>query len=76
MAANKLGSVWSSMKTIVGLQDQQSNRDVSIDGFNSNNELASAFNCFYNRFNTVNFDTDIQQLKEQLEDSQHLQYMF
>lgn len=71
MAANKLGSAWSSMKTMVGLQRDQRNDHVSVEGFNSNLELAGAFNCFFNCFNTVDSDSNIQGLKEDLVDSKH-----
>jgi hypothetical protein len=53
MASNNLGSVWSSMKTIVGHQNPKSSSRIILNGFNSDIESSNAFNVFYNRFDTV-----------------------
>ena len=50
MASNSLGSAWSSMKTIAGLQNKIDSTSVTLNGFSSNSDLANALNCFYNRF--------------------------
>lgn len=46
MATNNLGSSWDSMKTIAGLQNLKSSSPVTLDGFSSDTELASALNQF------------------------------
>lgn len=47
MATNNLGSAWDSMKTIAGLQNLKSSSPVTLDGFSSDTELASALIQFY-----------------------------
>lgn len=72
MASNSLGSAWSSMKTITSLQDTRQSTTVILNGFNSNTDFANALNCFYNRFDTFDFSKEIQDLKLELRDNQHL----
>ena len=55
MAANNLGSAWSSMKTITGLQNQRHSNRLSLVDFKSDTEFADALNCFYNRLDTLDF---------------------
>ena len=50
LADNILGSAWSSMKKIVGLQHNVNKGTVRIDGFKSNVDLSNALNRFYSRF--------------------------
>ena len=71
MASNNLGSVWSSMRTIVGHQNPKSSSRISLNGFNSDIELSNAFNVFYNRFDTVDFSNTTQELEDLLVDTQH-----
>lgn len=70
MASNSLGSVWSSMKTITGLQNTRQST-VILNGFSSNIDFANALNCFYNRFDMFDFSKEIQKLKLELCDNQH-----
>jgi hypothetical protein len=71
MASNNLGSVWSSMRTIVGHQNPKSSSRISLNGFNSDIELSNAFNVFYNRFDTVDFSNTTQEPEDMLVDTQH-----
>ena len=40
MAANDLGSAWSSTQTIAGLRNPKNSSHVTLDGFNSDTEFA------------------------------------
>ncbi len=72
MATRNLGSAWTSMKTIAGLQSSKSSQ-ISMDGFNSETELANSLNGFYNRFDEMyDFSKEIRELRHELEDDQHL----
>lgn len=71
MAANKLGSAWSSMKSIIGQNSSKHDNLITLGGYNSDLELANALNGFYNRFDTFAFSGEIQDLRHNLEDSQH-----
>ena len=72
MASNSLGSAWSSMKTITGLQNTRESTNVTLNGFSSNTDFANALNCFYNRFDMFDFSKEIQALQLRLRDNQHL----
>ncbi|KAL2086367.1 hypothetical protein ACEWY4_017426 [Coilia grayii] len=71
MAENNLGSAWSSMKTIAGIKNQSSSSHISLEGFKSENELANALNCFYNRFDTFDFSQEVDELQYKLKNDQH-----
>lgn len=71
MAANNLGSAWSSMKTITGLRNPKNSSQVTLDGFNSDTELANSLNQFFNRFDTLDFRNEIQDLRNKFEDNQY-----
>lgn len=71
LANNNLGSVWSSMKSIVGLQSTKGTRNVSVTGFDSDADLANALNVFYNRFDTSDFNSKNQELHKKLLDTGH-----
>ena len=71
MASNNLGSVWSSMRTIVGHQNPKSSSRIILNGFNSDIESSNAFNVFYNRFDTVDFSNTTQEPEDMLVDTQH-----
>ena len=71
MASNNLGSVWSSMKTITGLQNTRTSSTVTLNGFSSDTDFANALNGFYNRFNMLDFSKEIQTLSIELCDNQH-----
>lgn len=53
MSTNKLGSAWSCMKSIAGINKSDSNNDstITLEGFNSD---------FYNRFDVADFNSEIQ----------------
>ncbi len=46
MAANKLGSAWSSMKSIIGHGSPKHNNQILLKGYVSDLEFANALNCF------------------------------
>lgn len=71
MASNSLGSAWSSMKTIAGLQNIRDSTSVTLNGFSSNSDLANALNCFYNCFNRPDCSKETQELSLKLCDNQH-----
>ena len=73
MAANNLGSAWSSMKTITGLQNQRHSNRLSLVDFKSDTEFADALNCFYSRFDTLDFSHEVQELGLKLKEKQHFQ---
>jgi len=50
LAENYLGSAWSGMKKIAGIQDNVNKNTVCIGGFRSNDDLSNALNMFYARF--------------------------
>lgn len=58
MASKSLGSAWSSMKTITGLQTSRENSSVTLNGFSSDTAFANALNCFYNRFDMSDFSKE------------------
>lgn len=70
MASKNPGS-WANMKTIVGLQNSNCSNQVTLNGFNSDFELANALNYFYCRFDNVDFSKEIQELNFKLMDDQH-----
>lgn len=63
MAANNLGSAWSGIKTITGLQNNRHSSYLSLEGLKSDAEFADALNCFYTHFDTLDFSCDVQELK-------------
>lgn len=71
MTMNNLGSAWSSMKTIAGLQHSKTSSIISFDGFESEFELANALNCFYTRFDAFDFSQEIQEVSHKVSDNQH-----
>ena len=71
MAANNLGSAWSCMKTIAGIQNQGNSNSVFLEGFKSDSELADALNCFYTRFDCFDFSQEVQELHHKLRNNQH-----
>ena len=73
MAANKLGSFWSSMKTITGLQNQGCGSCVSLEGFDSDKELANALSCFCTQFESFDFTNMIQELQLKWKDIKHFE---
>ena len=75
MAANNLGSAWSSMKTIADPRSPNNSSQVTLDGLSSVIEPHITYfllTCFYNRFNTLDFSHEIQELSFKLVDNQHL----
>lgn len=50
------------MKTITGLQNQRHSNRFSLVDFKSDTEFADALNCFYNRFDTLDFSHEVQEL--------------
>ena len=71
MAMNDLGSAWSSMKAIAGLQNSKTSNNISIDGFESDIEFANALNGFYTRFDAFDFSQEIQEVSQKVSDNQH-----
>ena len=73
MAANNLGSAWSSMKTInyKNLQNPKNSSRVTLDGFNYDTEFPNALNDFYIHFDTFDLSNEIQELSHKLEDNLH-----
>ena len=71
MATNKLGSAWTCMKSIAGVNKSDSNNGITLEGFDSDHELANAFNSFYNRFDVADFNSEIQDLRHNLMDQHH-----
>ncbi len=49
--SNDLRAVWDGMKAMTGQDKRKNSGSVTIDGFDSNSELANALNDFYLRFN-------------------------
>ena len=72
MGSNSLGSAWSSMKTITGLQNSRGSTSITLNCFSSDTVFANALNSFYNRFEMFDFSKEIQELKRELCDNQHL----
>lgn len=70
MASNSLGSAWSSMKIITGLQNTREGTNVILKSFSSSINF-TFINCFYNRFDMFDFSKEIQELKLVLCDDQH-----
>lgn len=58
------------MKTMAGIKQVKSNH-ITIEGFGSNCELASALNTFYLRFDQFDFSHEVQSLRADLENDQH-----
>jgi len=50
LANKNLSAAWSDMKTMAGIK-QTKGTYITVDGFGSNCDLASALNKFYLRFN-------------------------
>ena len=59
------------MKTIRGLQNQRHRNRLSLVDFKSDTEFAD--DCFYNRFDTLDFSNEVQELGFKLKDKQHFQ---
>ena len=64
MAANKLGSAWSCMKSIAGINKSDTNNGntATLEGFDSDYDFANALNSFYSRFDTADFNRETQVL--------------
>ena len=65
---NNLGSVWDSMKTIIGTKEIRNSKLV-LDGFTCDRKLAQTLNEFYLRFDTPTFKDAILEQKNYLKDS-------
>ena len=71
MAANNLGSAWSSMKSIAGISNSKTISTVILKNFDSDPDLANVLNRFFSRFDTHDFSTEIQELRHNLADQNH-----
>lgn len=72
MSTNKMGSAWSCMKSIAGINTSHSNGStITLEGFDSDYNLANVLNSFYNRFDVVDFSSEIQDLRHQFTDHDH-----
>lgn len=58
------------MKTMTGIKQVKSNH-ITIDGFGSNWELASALYTFYLCFDQFEFSQEVQNLRVDLENDHH-----
>ena len=54
LKSNNLGSAWSGMKTITGVNEREKKK-VELPNFNSDHQLALSLNDFYNRFDVHDF---------------------
>lgn len=72
LANNNLGSAWSGMKKIVGLQHNVNKSTLCIDGFRSNDDLSSALNRFYSRFESFDFKDEVEELQCLCKDDSHI----
>lgn len=68
LAGNNLSAAWSGMKTMAGIKQVKSNH-ITIDGFGSNCELASALNTFYIHFDQFDFSQEVQGLRVDLKNN-------
>ncbi len=71
MAANNLGSAWSSMKAIASISNSKNISTVILENFDSDSDLANALNNFFCRFDTYDFSTVRQELSHKLADQNH-----
>ena len=62
MAANNLGSAWSSMKPIAGTSNSKNISTVTLEGFDTDSDLANDLNHFFSRFDTYDFSEEKQEL--------------
>ncbi len=60
------------MKAMAGIQQTKSTH-ITIDGFGSSSELASALNTFYLGFDQFDFSEEVMTLKDNLKDEQHFE---
>ena len=71
MAANNLGSAWSSMKAIAGTSNSKNISTVTLEGFDTDSDLANELNHFFSRFDTYDFTEEKQELSHKLADQNH-----
>lgn len=62
MDSNSLGSVWSSMRTIAGLQNTTDSTNVTSSFYSWDTDFANALNCSYHLFNMFDFSKEIQEV--------------
>lgn len=60
---NNLGLAWDSIRTMVGLTDDNVKKRLSLDGFTSDLVLAPELNKFYSRFDVHDFNNEITTVK-------------
>ena len=70
LAENNLSAAWSGIKTMAGIKQTKSTH-ITIDGFGSNCDLASALNKFYLRFDQFDFSEEGRSLRDSLKNDQH-----
>ena len=72
LADNNLGSAWSGMKKIAGIQHNVNKSTVCIDGFRSNDYFSNALNMFYSRFESFDFKNEVEELRCLCNDDSHM----
>lgn len=72
LADNNLGSAWSGMKKIAGIQHNVNKSTVCIDGFRSHDYFSNALNMFYSRFESFDFKNEVEELRCLCNDDSHM----